>query len=50
MGVQPNRIIFANPCKTASHIRHAAAMGVRMMTFDNELELQKVKRLFPSAE
>lgn len=50
MGVQPNRIIFANPCKTASHIRHAAAMGVRMMTFDNEMELQKVKRLFPSAE
>jgi len=49
-GVEANRIIFANPCKTASHIRHAAARGVRMMTFDNEQELYKVQRLHPEAE
>lgn len=43
-------IIFANPCKFASHIRAACAAGVRRMTFDNEDELVKVAQLYPSAE
>lgn len=50
LGVEPSRIIFANPCKTASHIRHAESRGVKLMTFDNDQELTKVKRLFPEAE
>jgi ornithine decarboxylase len=50
MGIPPARIIFANPCKTASHIRYAASCGVRMMTFDNDQELYKVQRLHPEAE
>ncbi|KAG5873671.1 hypothetical protein JTB14_013337 [Gonioctena quinquepunctata] len=49
LGVEPNRIIFANPAKPASHIRHAEAMGVSTMTFDNETELHKVKNMFPDA-
>ncbi|CAG9813762.1 unnamed protein product [Phaedon cochleariae] len=50
LGVAPERIVFANPAKPASHIRHAAATGVRTMTFDNETELHKVKKLFPDAK
>ena len=43
LGVDTERIIFANPAKQVSHIRYAAAMNVRTMTFDNESELYKVK-------
>lgn len=49
LGVGPERIIFANPAKPGSHIRHAAAVGVDVMTFDSEAELHKVKELFPAA-
>lgn len=49
MGVKPERIIFANPAKPASHIKHAFATGVDVMTFDNEVELYKVKDIFPDA-
>ncbi|KAF4519794.1 hypothetical protein B566_EDAN009046 [Ephemera danica] len=49
LGVYPERIIFANPVKQASHIRHALTCGVDLMTFDNEVELHKTKALFPSA-
>ncbi|XP_011502965.1 PREDICTED: ornithine decarboxylase 1-like [Ceratosolen solmsi marchali] len=50
IGVDSSRIIFANPAKPASHIRHAAAVGVDTMTVDNESELHKIKKLFPSAK
>ncbi|GLH14237.1 Ornithine decarboxylase 1 [Gryllus bimaculatus] len=50
LGVDASRIIFANPAKPASHIRHAAATGVDLMTFDNETELHKIKSLYPDAK
>ncbi|KDR16679.1 Ornithine decarboxylase, partial [Zootermopsis nevadensis] len=50
LGVDPRRIIFANPAKPASHIRYAATLGVDIMTFDNECELHKIKNLFPTAK
>ncbi|OXU29989.1 hypothetical protein TSAR_001106 [Trichomalopsis sarcophagae] len=50
IGVDSSRIIFANPAKPASHIRHAAAVGVDLMTVDNESELHKIKKLFPTAK
>ena len=50
LGVSPNRIIFANPCKQASHVKYAAANNVAMMTFDNEQELHKIKALYPDAQ
>lgn len=50
LGVEPSRIIFANPAKPISHIRHAASVGVDTMTFDNESELHKVRDLFPTAK
>ncbi|KAK8766755.1 hypothetical protein V5799_006460 [Amblyomma americanum] len=49
IGVASSRIIYANPCKTRSYIKHAAAVGVDLMTFDNELELYKVCELYPTA-
>jgi ornithine decarboxylase len=50
MGVDPSRIIYAQPCKTKSHLRYAAAHGVKQITFDNTDELYKTKQLFPNAE
>jgi len=50
MGVAPNRIIFANPCKQTSFIKYSAANNVKLMTFDNENELRKIKQHFPEAE
>jgi len=49
LGVSPNNIIYANPCKTKSFIQHAANVGVDVMTFDNELELYKVRQFHPNA-
>ncbi|RUS24726.1 pyridoxal-dependent decarboxylase [Jimgerdemannia flammicorona] len=50
LGVDPSRVIYANPCKQGSFIRYAAQHGVKKMTFDNLEELQKIKRFFPDAE
>lgn len=50
LGVDPSRIIFANPCKATSFIRQSARAGVEMMTFDNTDELYKVARVHPGAK
>lgn len=49
-GIDPGRIIYAQPCKTKSYLRHAAKVGVKQMTFDNADELYKIKDCFPEAE
>ncbi|KAJ3769009.1 ornithine decarboxylase [Lentinula raphanica] len=49
-GIDPSRIIFANPCKANSFIRNAGKMGVDVMTFDNADELYKVARTHPRAK
>lgn len=49
-GVEPSRIIYAQPCKTKSYLRYAAQMGVTQMTFDNADELYKIKANFPGAQ
>ncbi|XP_078729875.1 ornithine decarboxylase-like isoform X1 [Lampetra fluviatilis] len=49
LGVSADRIIYANPCKQASHVRYAAEHGVNLMTFDNDAELHKVARINPNA-
>ncbi|AGO12439.1 AaceriAER087Cp [[Ashbya] aceris (nom. inval.)] len=50
LGVAPERIIYANPCKVSSFIRFAAARGVRQSTFDNVEELYKIARFHPQSE
>lgn len=46
-GVHPDNIIYANPCKTKSFIKHAKNVKVDLMTFDNELELHKIAEIHP---
>lgn len=48
--VPPSRIIYANPCKQSSHIQFAEKHDVKLMTFDNETELHKVKAVHPDAK
>ncbi|KAG0218676.1 hypothetical protein BGX33_006431 [Mortierella sp. NVP41] len=50
MGVDPSRIIYANPCKQNSFVKYAYNNKVRMMTFDNAEELYKIKRFHPDAQ
>lgn len=50
MGVGPEKIVFAQTVKPVSHINLAKERNVRLMTFDNEEELYKVKKSFPDAE
>ncbi len=50
LGIDPSRIIYAQPCKTKSYVRFAAEQGVKQMTFDNSDELYKIRALFPDAE
>lgn len=50
MGVGPEKIVFAQTVKPVSHINVAKENNVRLMTFDNEEEMYKVKKNFPDAE
>ncbi|KAF9435812.1 hypothetical protein BGZ76_005496 [Entomortierella beljakovae] len=50
MGVDPSRIIYANPCKQNSFVKYAYQNKIRMMTFDNAEELHKIKRFHPDAQ
>ncbi|KAK6438242.1 Ornithine decarboxylase [Oleoguttula sp. CCFEE 5521] len=49
-GVEPSRIIYAQPCKTKSYLRYTAQQNVKQMTFDNTDELYKIKAICPQAE
>lgn len=49
LGVDPQRIIFANPCKQVSHMKYARGAGVEMVTVDNEDELYKLRTHWPEA-
>ena len=50
LGIPPDNIIYANPCKGISHLKFAKAHGIKMMTFDSEFELLKIKSHYPEAE
>ncbi|XP_077344907.1 ornithine decarboxylase 1-like isoform X2 [Lithobates pipiens] len=50
IGIQPEKIIYANPCKQISEIKYAASCGVEKMTFDSEEELMKVAKNHPNAK
>lgn len=40
-GYRKPEIIYANPCKSRSHLIDAVCRGVRMVTFDNTAEVRK---------
>lgn len=49
LNLDAGELIFSNPCKPNSHIKSAAAAGVNILTFDNDHELRKIKKLHPRA-
>uniref|UniRef100_A0A914CPH5 ornithine decarboxylase n=1 Tax=Acrobeloides nanus TaxID=290746 RepID=A0A914CPH5_9BILA len=48
--VPPEKIIFANPCKSRSFIEHAQKFNVTMMTFDSEEELVKIQEIYKDSK
>jgi ornithine decarboxylase len=51
LGVNPDRIIYAQPAKPASHMRYAdSVQHDMMMTFDSDIELHKIKLYCPNAK
>nr|XP_051687987.1 antizyme inhibitor 2 isoform X1 [Oryctolagus cuniculus]XP_051687988.1 antizyme inhibitor 2 isoform X1 [Oryctolagus cuniculus]XP_051687989.1 antizyme inhibitor 2 isoform X1 [Oryctolagus cuniculus]XP_051687990.1 antizyme inhibitor 2 isoform X1 [Oryctolagus cuniculus]XP_051687991.1 antizyme inhibitor 2 isoform X1 [Oryctolagus cuniculus]XP_051687992.1 antizyme inhibitor 2 isoform X1 [Oryctolagus cuniculus] len=50
IGVPTSKIIYANPCKQIAQIKYAAKHGVRLLSFDNEMELAKVAKSHPSTK
>lgn len=49
IGVDPDRIIFANPCKMITQIKYARANDIDLLTFDSSHELYKIKLYHPQA-
>lgn len=44
-----DRVVYANPCKAASHVAFARSVGVALTTFDNADELVKMAAVAPEA-
>lgn len=44
-----DRVVYANPCKAASHLAFARSVGVALTTFDNADELVKMAAVAPNA-
>ncbi|OGM41850.1 ornithine decarboxylase [Aspergillus bombycis] len=50
LGVDPSRIIFANPCKPAAALNYAREAGIVTTVFDNIDELQTIQSYMPHAQ
>jgi len=50
LNVPTNRIVFGNPVKDPQHIRFARSQNIDSMSFDNEVELYKIKLYHPYAK
>jgi ornithine decarboxylase len=50
IGVGPDRILYANPCKRIEDIVFAKERDVRLSTFDSECELRKMATHFPECK
>ncbi|CAH2355962.1 ornithine decarboxylase [[Candida] railenensis] len=48
LGIEPERIVYANPCKTNSYIRRARECSIQLTTVDNSHELFKLAKFHPS--
>ena len=45
LGVKPQDIIYANPCKMEDHLEFARDNGVNLMTFDCVEEAHKIAKI-----
>ena len=50
LNTPPHKIIYANPCKGIRHLKYAKKNGIKMLVFDSENELLKIKKYFRNAE
>ena len=50
LGVEPSRILYANPCKRTEDIVFAKEVGVTATTFDSECELGKIAKFYPECK
>ncbi|XP_077975541.1 ornithine decarboxylase-like [Styela clava] len=50
LGVDSEEIIMSNPCKQISHLQTAKEHGVKMIVIDNEDELKKLKKYYPTSK
>lgn len=50
LGVDPAKILFANPCKSPTTMVFARRVGVMRTTFDNLDELDNIKAHMPEAQ
>jgi len=50
LGVSPDRILYANPCKSMNDIAYAKKMKIMRTTFDSVCELKKIASVFPSMQ
>ncbi|PIG85003.1 ornithine decarboxylase [Aspergillus arachidicola] len=50
LGVDPSRIIFANPCKPAAALDYAREAGILTTVFDNIDELETIHCYMPDAQ
>lgn len=50
LGVEPERILYANPCKRVEDIRFAKKHGILRTTFDSVCELKKMAAEFCEAK
>lgn len=48
--VGPDRIIYANPCKTSQNISYSRSQDVDLLVFDSQEELYKIKIYHPYAK
>lgn len=48
-GVSPDRIIYANPCKSSSFIKYARSTDVDLLVLDSTYEIYKIKLYHPAA-
>ncbi len=49
IGVDPDRMVFANTVKTPEALKFATNHKIKLMTFDSEYELNKIARFAPGA-
>ncbi|TMW54742.1 hypothetical protein DOY81_000273 [Sarcophaga bullata] len=49
LDVEPERIIFANPCKPVPHLEYAKEHNVLASTVDTEFEIYKIHKTYPES-
>jgi len=48
-GVEPHKMIYANPCKSVKYIEFAKDAGVNLMVVDCICEMEKIRDYYPEA-